>query len=109
MNEGSFQPLQQVLSSPSAFEWTEWLYLPRDTSTWSESTPSFAIDDSLIEDDVPQQATEAGLPLGLSMQTVQDVVINVNESLGRPGGMDQLVHALVYYAEYDSFMSIDGD
>ena len=103
MNEGSFQPLQEVLSSPSAFEWTEWLYLPRDTSTWSESTTTFAIDDSLMAEDVPEPATKAGLVLGLAMQTVQDVVMVLNEAVGGAASMGQLVQALVYYAEYDAF------
>ena len=108
MNEGSFQSLRQVLSTPSAFEWTEWLCLPRDTTTWSESTTTFAIDESLMEDEVPAPAADAGLAMELSMQTVQDVVTSLHDQAGGTASMDQLIRALVYYAENDSFMPLDA-
>ena len=89
--------LKDVLADPDAFEWSLWLYLPRE-DPWSPESEAMVLDtdDLAPDEDDPPEAIEAGMKSALGIQTVQDLVVGV------PNTPQDRFAAFAYYHVMDA-------
>ena len=95
--------LGDVLLTADSLNWSDALYLPPATP-WTLATPAIVHDPSDDEsDEIPAAASRAGFEYVLTMQAVQDVVLNVHAQRPSAGPSDVLA-ALSFYYSHDAFI-----
>lgn len=95
--------LGEVLSNPDDFSWRHSLFMPPDRP-WTLETPVLVEDGDDVEEDedLPRSVVERKFRYVLTMQSVQDIVVNAR--LQKPSAnLAELLAAFVYYFENDAF------
>ncbi len=99
--------LRDVLTNSEEHPWRAFLFLHEDKN-WNLDSDCAVLnlDDLEIDEEVPQFAIDNNLIYALSIQDVQDIVINAREQ--RTNCTDEdLLKAFLYYYDNDAFIDFN--
>jgi hypothetical protein len=101
--------LREALRHPTRLS-GEWVFLPRDRSTWTLESDVYALDLKEIppdvdddEADLPDEAIAKGLRTVLTVEDFEDVVSNALQQKPNAGD-EELFLALQYYLDHDAYL-----
>lgn len=101
--------LRNVLLYSEKFEWSDALFLIRD-SMWTLNSECTVLDPDDVEDDAdeePKFAAENNMKYALSMQDLQSIVDNAYQQNPNCTEND-LLQAFLYYYDHDAFITFDS-
>jgi hypothetical protein len=99
--------LSAVIENIDSVPWEYALYIPSTDVKWSVEMPVMIADpdDTDSDEGDPEVVTTNGFKYGLSISEIQDVVKNIRMQKPK-AGLEEVVSAVKYYFENDSFIRL---
>ena len=94
--------LADVLNRSEKYPWNYALYLPFD-EVWTKDTRSAVLDPNNITATTHSFIQKEGLKYALTIQTLQDIVINAREQIPAVS-IEHLLDAFLHYYDNDAFI-----